>query len=352
MLPTVASEKKAPINVDHDVNTLTFVSTPRNAKVDMFKRLLAAVALMMMGASVLKIGQGYTHDKHRSHRQTFGVVGDFEGPTNRGGPPHHLPGPPGHGPGPHFHHPPPPKPLECFALGDHKPAHFNLTVRGPVQNIFLEHSLDSAKVDIERAEESQPEAMEEDEDFEEPHHNGPPHRGPHRGPPPGPPGPHRPPPSGPHSPDPHHRPFGKSSIVLASVKPVSSDLTKSNETTYVCSLALPCGKKGLGLFHEDITKRNEMAEEKAKEPKEPKEPKAFAPVSVSLTFSKGPFSVSSLMHGPPHLGGPHHHHRHGHHHHYHHSHHLQGPRKGLIKIVNFFKGKKPCNRSAKHGVPM
>jgi hypothetical protein len=351
MLPTIASEKKSPIDFDNDVNTLTFVARPRNAKVDMFKRLLAAVALMLMGASVLKISQGYTHRHHHGRFDAVSNLEHHEEPFYRGGPPpHHFPGPHGHGPGPHFHHPPPPKPLECIALEDDKAVHLNLTTWGPVQRIFLEQSLDGAKVDIDRAEETKFDLMEKDGDIEELYPHRPPHRGPHRGPPPppGPPGPHGPPPPGPR---PHHRPFGKPTTVQASVKSLSSDLEKKE--TYVCSLALPCGKKGLGLFHEDITKHDESkAEEKPKEPKEPKEPKPFAPVSVKLTFSKGPFEVSSLTHGPPPFGGPHHHHHQHEHHDHHHSHRLPGPRKGLIRIIHFFKGKKPCNRSAKHTVPM
>lgn len=327
LLPTVLGEKG--LVEQNEVGPVTVVATiRRNNKVDNFKKLLAAVALMIMGASLLKISQNLSnHRNHHRHHDGFasfsqgsmGVI-DFE---SRRGP---------HGHGPHFHHgppPPPPRPVECFALKS-EALHFNLTVNHPGQPLFLHPSLSDAKIDIKQKPHTN---HSEAESLEEPMSPPPLHRGPesHRGPPRGPhPGP-------PHRGPGNHEPHGKPSTVLVSVEKIADSITKLANETYVCSLDLPFGMSGLGLFHgkPELHKGKKEhdkhhAPEESKEKKDHKKIEPFEPVIVKLTFPAGPFTVTSHLPGPPH-------HRFGH----------PGHGRGIRSWFGFLKSKKPCNRFMK-----
>ncbi|UZJ51480.1 hypothetical protein CBS101457_000800 [Exobasidium rhododendri] len=358
MLPTIASEKGL-LMMDNDAQPFVHRHTPSSSKMAVFKKLLAALALMLMGASILRAFEKYPHTRHHYrhnhhavdgqydyalnagnsidstlpsshedlHRGPPGPDGPHRGPPGPPGPPgshHGPPGPPGphHGPpgphrgphGPHGPHGPggfmhPPRPIECFALEKSDYVNFTLSIKHPGQAVFLDHSLDGAKIALDT--EPLP-AGQKPEELEAPHG------------PPGGKGPHHGPPRHDHGPGPHE----KSSTLLVTVNrlPEKEEFTNAedkNKTSdiFVCSLALPFGQTGVGLFHEkpEIKKHDKADHGKGKKPchedkstdmhKGPHKPKArkpFAPVAVKIEFPAGhPYTVTSLFpHPPPHFGPP------------------------------------------------
>lgn len=237
------------------------------------------------------------HGKHKMHHPHHG--------------PHHGPG--HKGPPPFFH----PTPIECFDLSDRKAAvNLSITLPHPGAPLHLSPSLGNADIQLYTDK-----ADKEAELQESPHlPSHPPPHGPHHGPP---------------GRGPPHPPHGRPQMIVVGIERASEpshvtsrDFTvenkdkegKNSTTVFVCSLELPFGQIGLGLFHEKPEKHSpprpssssldKKKEDNEDKPKPPPERESFPPVALTVRHPAGePFTVTSAMPffhppSPPH-GHPH-----------------------------------------------